>query len=161
MNRFIFVIATMLAVITSSCDTEEPRHSESSSSDYPSQTISQPSFDKFLSTTDYDGFDIRVRFKTGGDKESNLSAKVHWQAFAKKPTSTPTKSDLSHVESMRQYGSATYHNTGAKKGMTESVVYDKSHGGYSGGTYIYYYVECTNSKGTAESPMTHIIVARF
>lgn len=57
---------------------------------------------------------------------------------------------------MRQYEAATYHNTGSKKGMTESIVFDKSHVGYSG-SYIYYYVECRNSVGRAESSVTYMV----
>lgn len=61
---------------------------------------------------------------------------------------------------MRQYGSATYHNTGSKKGMTESIVFNKSHAGSTGGTYIYYYVECHNSNGSAETPVSYTVVKR-
>ena len=98
--------------------------------------------------------------KTGGDKESNIHATVYWKAYSKKLSSKPSKSELTKVESMRQYGSATYHNTGLKKGMTESIVFDKSHAGYNGGTYIYYYVECKNSVGSDESPISYEIVKR-
>ena len=122
--------------------------------------VKKPTFDKYLSTTDKDGFSIRVRFKTGGDKESNICATVYWKAYSKKPSTKPTKKDLTKIESMRQYGSATYHNTGSKKGMTESIVFDKSHAGYSGGTYIYYYVECTNSVGSDKSSISYQIVKR-
>lgn len=122
--------------------------------------VTKPTFDKFLSTTDTDGFSIRVRFKTGGDTESNIHATVYWKAYSKKPSSKPSKSELTKVESMRQYGAATYHNTGSKKGMTESIVFDKSHAGYNGGTYIYYYVECKNSVGSDESSISYEIVKR-
>ena len=81
--------------------------------------------------------------------------------FAKKPSAKPSKGDLKKVESMRQYGVATYHNTGPRKGMTESIVFDKSHGGYNGGTYIYYYVECRNSVGKAETAVDYVVVKRW
>lgn len=146
-----------------SCETEEPDEtysSSSSSSSTSKQTVSKPSFDKFLSTSDKASFSIRVRFKTGGDTEQNLSATVHWQAYSSKPSKTPSKNDLTTVESMRQYGAAVYHNTGDKKGMTESIVFDKSHAGYGGGKYIYYYVECKNSKGSASSSITYLVTPR-
>lgn len=151
-----------LALLFWSCETDEPDAPSNSSSQNTSnrQKITKPSFDKFLTTTDSDGFSIRVRFKTGGDKEENLGATVHWKAYSKKPASKPSKSDLTKVESMRKYGAATYHKTGSKKGMTESIVFDKSHAGVNGGTYIYYYVECTNSKGSADSPLDYTIVKR-
>lgn len=59
-----------------------------------------------------------------------------------------------------RYGSAVYHNTGSKKGMTESLVFANSHAGYNGGTYIYYYVECKNSVGSASSSISYTIVKR-
>lgn len=138
----------------SSCDTDEPDYPSSSTTN--KQKVTRPTFDKYLSTSDKASFSIRVRFKTGGDSESNLSATVHWKAYSSKQSSTPKKSDLNKVESMRQYGAATYHNTGSKKGMTESIVFDKSHAGYSS-SYIYYYVECHNSVGSAESSVTYMV----
>ena len=44
--------------------------------------------------------------------------------------------------------------------MTESIVFDKSHAGYNGSTYIYYYVECKNSVGSASSSISYTIVKR-
>lgn len=159
MLRNLF-ITIMLCVCFTSCDPDEDKPKLSTSTSTSSQSITRPSFDKFLSTSDKASFSIRVRFKTGGDKEQNINATVHWSAYASKPSKTPSKSELSKVESMRQYGSATYYNTGSKKGMTESIVFDKSHAGYSGGYYIYYYVECTNSKGSASSSITYMVTVR-
>lgn len=158
MNKILTTLfSLMLCFVITSCGEDEPE----SPSTNPSGTsntskVTKPSYDKDLSTSDLASFSIRVRFKTGGDKESNLSAKVHWKAYSSKPSNKPSKSDLTKVESMRQYGGATYHNTGSKKGMTESIVFDKSHAGY-GGSYIYYYVECENSKGSASSSVTYLI----
>ena len=148
--------------IISGCDKEDEETISSTTNveNSKKRNITKPTFDKFLTTTDTDGFSVRVRFKTGCDSESNLSATVHWGAYPQKPSKAPTKRELEKTESMRQYGSAVYHNTGSKKGMTESIVFDKSHGGYNGGTYIYYYVECKNSIGTDSSPITYTIVKR-
>ena len=146
----------ILCFVMASCGGDEPDSPSLNSGSTSSQNITKPSYDKDLSTSDLASFSIRVRFKTGGDKESNLSATVYWRAYSKKPSSKPSKSELTKVESMRQYGSATYHNTGSKKGMTESIVFDKSHAGY-GGSYIYYYVECENSKGSASSSVSYLI----
>lgn len=162
MNKIYYLAIWCIFIITPcllcSCDVDDVI--ESSTNDFNTQKITAPSFDKFLSTTNTDGFSIRVRFKTGGDKENNIHATVHWKAYSQKPSSKPSKSDLTKIESMRQYGAATYHNTGSKKGMTESIVFDKSHAGYNGGTYIYYYVECTNSVDSDESPISYEIVKR-
>ena len=155
--KFLIISALVVGMAFSSCDTDEPDSPSSSTSTTTiNQKVTKPSFDKYLSTSDKASFSIRVRFKTGGDRESNLSATVHWKAYSSKQSSTPKKSELNKVESMRQYGAATYHNTGSKKGMTESIVFDKSHAGYSG-SYIYYYVECHNSVGSAESSVTYMV----
>lgn len=157
MNKIIIpFLSLMLCFVMVSCGDDEPE-SPSSNETTTSQKITKPSYDKNLSTSDLASFSIRVRFKTGGDKESNLRATVYWRAYSSKPSSKPSESDLTKVESMRQYGTATYHNTGSKKGMTESIVFDKSHAGY-GGSYIYYFVECENSKGRASSPITYMKV---
>lgn len=63
-------------------DDENDIHT-SSTATTTTRKISAPKFDKHLTTTDLDGFIIRVRFKTGGDKESNLSATVHWKSYSK------------------------------------------------------------------------------
>ena len=163
MKKVFFLASVCFAAVTClfcGCSSDDENDNYSSSTSTTTQKISTPKFDKYLTTTDTDGFSIRVRFKTGGDKESNLSATVHWKNYSKKPSSTPTKKELTRVESMRQYGSAVYHNTGSKKGMTESIVFDKSHAGYNGGTYIYYYVECKNSVGSASSTISYTIVKR-
>lgn len=162
MNKTIsFLCACLMCLTITSCDRDdEPTNSTTTtSSTTKTQPITRPSFDKYLSTSDKASFSIRVRFKTGGDKEENISATVHWAAFSSKQSKTPSKSDLYKVESMRQYGGATYHKTGAKKGMTESIVFDKSHAGYSG-SHIYYYVECSNSKGTATTSVTYLVTPR-
>lgn len=153
-----FYLLILMLFTLSSCNPDEDGITCSPEENVPE--VTEPVFDKFLSTTDTDGFSIRVRFKTGGDKESNIHATVYWKAYSKKPASTPSKNALTEVESMRQYGSATYHNTGLLKGMTESIVFDKSHAGYDGGTYIYYYVKCQNSVGSDESKMSYTIVKR-
>lgn len=156
MKKLFFLISLILCLSITSCGDDEPESPSSTTGTTSTQKITKPSFDKDLSTSDLASFSIRVRFKTGGDKESNLSATVHWKAYSSNPSKKPSKSDLTKVESMRQYGSATYHNTGSKKGMTESIVFEKSHAGY-GGSYIYYYVECENSKGSASSSVTYLI----
>lgn len=155
------LLILLLTISISSCDTDEPEHN-SSSTTTPAQNakVTKPSFDKFMSTSDKDGFSIRVRFKTGGDKETKISAIVHWKAYSTKPSSKPSKGELTKTETMRQHGAATYHNTGSKKGMTESIVFDKSHAGYNGGTYIYYYAECGNSVGSCETSVDYVIVKR-
>ncbi|MCM1316885.1 MAG: hypothetical protein NC241_01740 [Bacteroides sp.] len=155
-SKLLLLPMLVISLTFSSCNTDEPDSSSTSSTTTTNKKVAKPKFDKFLSTSDMATFSIRVRFKTGGDREANLNATVHWKAYSKKPSSTPKKSELSIVESMRQYGAATYHNTGSKKGMTESIVFDKSHAGCRS-SYIYYYVECSNSVGSSETSITYMV----
>lgn len=162
MKSLHHILIATIFILSCGCETDSECMPSSSSSQYEVSTskVTRPTFDSFLSTTDKDGLSIRVRFKTGGDAESNINATVYWKAYAQKPSSKPQKSDLTKVERMRQYGSPVYHNSGSKKGMTYSIVFDKSHAGYNSGTYVYYYVVCQNSKGSASSPLTFEVVKR-
>jgi hypothetical protein len=151
----LFVLLSSICLLA--CDDDEPESTIQTSTTSSSKIVA-PSFDSYLTTTDTDGFSIRVRFKTGGDDPSNMSATVYWKAYSKKPTTNPKKNDLTQIESMRQYGAPVYYNTGSQKGLTKSIVYDKSHAGYNSGTYIYYMVECRNSKGSCSTSITFTII---
>ena len=143
-------LSSAIAVSLSSCDKEEENtfFNEPEMPEYSS--LRKPKLDKYLTTTDLDGFSLRVRFNNGGDTNDNMSCIVHWRAYPGKPSSTPKASDMNKHESMRQYGGGTKTKT----------VFDKSHAGYSGGTYIYYYFECSNSKYTTETDVTYTVVKR-
>jgi hypothetical protein len=109
--------------------------------------VGKPSFEKYLTTTYSDGFSIRMRFDNGGDIKQNMSCTVHWKAYPKKPSSTPTVSDLTKNESMRIYASTS-----------GSTTFDKSHAGFIEGTYIYYCATCSNSKYSVTTPVTFCII---
>ena len=145
-NLFLIIAVAMLGLI--SCEKYDPINSNNVSY-HESTNITMPSFEKYLTTTDYDGFSIRMRFDNGGDTRENMSCTVHWRAYSSKPSKTPTKSDLTKNESMRIYGSTV-----------RSTVFDKSHAGYNGGTYIYYCATCSNSRYSVTTPVTFCIVKR-
>lgn len=147
-----FILIFVILVATASCEKEEPKRSgsySSSSSGTLTNKVSKPKYEKNLTTTDLDGFSIRLRFNNGGDSYDNMSCTLYWSAYPSKPSKTPQKSNLRKVEDMRIYD----HNK-------KSTVFDKSHAGYSGGTYIYYCAECSNSKGTCTTNVTYTIVKR-
>ena len=137
----------MLAII--SCETYEPVDMNQSHDTEEETRVEIPSFEKYLTTTDYDGFSIRMRFDNGGDTRDNMSCTVHWKAFSSKPSSTPTLRDLTNNESMRICGNTR-----------NSTTFDKSHAGYRGGTYIYYCATCSNSRYSVTTPVTFCIVKR-
>lgn len=146
-NLFLIFAFAILGLI--SCEKYDPTNSNSVTHRDESTKITSPTFEKYLTTTDYDGFSIRMRFDNGGDTRENMSCIVHWRAYAKKPSSTPTTSDLTNNESMRIYGNTV-----------RSTVFDKSHAGYNGGTYIYYCATCSNSRYSVTTPVTFCIVKR-
>lgn len=143
----LFMAIGLLATATS-CDKDEDTFHDEIEAPTTSK-LSAPKLDKHLTTTDYDGVSFRVRFTNGGDTNENMSCKVHWRKYASKPTKTPNASDMTEHETMRQYA-------GTKTKMT----FDKSHARFSGGTYLYYYYECSNSRHTTKTNVTYCIVKR-
>lgn len=151
MKRYFSAMIQCVLLCTSSfivlsCDKNDP---DIEYEEVVTSNVSLPSFDKYLTTTDADGFSIRIRFKNGGDVRENMSCTVYWEAFTNKPSSTPTKRGLTNSEQM-----SIYNHTKTK------TTFDKSHAGYRGGTYIYYYAECQNSKGSCETDVAYAIVKR-
>ena len=147
-RKLIYLMAAAVMCITS-CEKYEPMDTNHSHEHEQATRISSPSFEKYLTTTNHDGFSIRMRFDNGGDTRENMSCTVHWRAYGSKPSSTPTISDLTNTESMRIYGNTT-----------GSTTFDKSHAGYRGGTYIYYCATCSNSRYSVTTPVTFCIVKR-
>lgn len=144
----LFIGIGMLAT-TTSCDKEEDTFYDEPEIPVTSN-LSVPELDKYLTTTDYDGVSFRVRFTNGGDTNENMSCKVHWRRYASKPSKTPKASEMTEHETMRKYGSGTKTKT----------TFDKSHAGFSGGTYLYYYFECSNSRHTTKTDVTYCIIKR-
>jgi len=145
---FYNMLLTTLALTFYSCDKEEITQ-ETSITIPGGSNLTSPTLDKILTTTDYDGFSIRLRFTNGGDVTDNISCKVHWRAYSSKPSTMPRTSDMNQSEPMRTYASTKTKTT-----------FDKSHAGYKGGTYIYYYAVCKNSKYSCTTPVTFTIVKR-
>ncbi len=150
--KSIFVALTALAmsVAFTSCDKEEDNTFLSEPEAPAVSNLSAPKLDKYLTTTDYDGVSFRVRFTNGGDTNENMSCKVHWRRYSSKQSKTPKASDMTEHETMRQYGGGTKTKT----------TFDKSHAGFRGGTYLYYYFECSNSRHTTKSEVTYCVVKR-
>lgn len=150
-KSFIICLSVFLSsIILSSCEKEESiaKH-EKEESTITTTSISKPTLGKDLTTTTTDQVSFRCRFNNGGDITDNMSCTVHWKQYGSKPSSTPKTSDLTKSETMRQYSSTS-----------KSTTFDKTHAGFSGGTYIYYYFECNNSKYTTKSDVTYCIVKR-
>ena len=140
------VFLCVFSIIIISCDREDTDFYDK---DNTISKVSAPTFDKYLTTTDTDGFSIRLRFTNGGDDRENMSCQVYWKAFSSKPSSAPSEQDLTKSEHMR-----IYDHTKTK------TTFDKSHAGYNGGTYIYYYAVCKNSKGSCKTDITYTIIKR-
>lgn len=114
--------------------------------------VEAPTFEKYLTTTDYTGFTIKLRFNNGGDSYENMKCQVYWRAYSKKPSTTPTEQDMTNSESM----GISDHND-----STNKTIFEKSHYGYNGGTYIYYYAVCENSKGSCKTDLSYTIIPRL
>lgn len=72
MRKVSFLTSFCLAFATClfcGCSPDDGNDNHSSSTTTTTQKVTAPKFDKHLTTTDLDGFSIRVRFKTGGTKK--------------------------------------------------------------------------------------------
>lgn len=154
MKTIKLILFALMAVLSSamvtSCDKEDGNTFFDEPETPVSSNVSAPKLDKYLTTTDYDGVSFRVRFTNGGDVSENMNCKVHWCRYSSKPSKAPKASDMDKHESMRQYGSGTKTKT----------TFDKSHAGFSGGSYLYYYFECSNSRHTTKTDVTYCVVKR-
>ena len=143
----IFAFSLCL-VLQTSCDKDDDEYY--SDVERPGTShLDAPRMDRNLTYTDYDGVTFRVRFTNGGDTMGNVDCKVHWRAYAAKPSKTPDKSEMTEHDYMRVYDSNNYKTT-----------FDEAHVGLHSRRYIYYYFECSNSKKTTETSMTYCIVKR-
>lgn len=153
MKNFNFLFVALIigtCFLTASCSSDDDDdYGYNNSTQTPSSKVSQPSFEKNLTTTTTSDVSMRCRFSNGSDTWNNMSCTVHWCQYSSKPSTTPTTSDMTKHESMRQYGTTT-----------KSTTFDKTHSGFSGGTYIYYYFECKNSKYTTTTTIKYCIVKR-
>lgn len=137
-------ILSALSLGVTSCSENNPIYIEDITNN-----IVAPIFDAYLTTTTTDNFSLRIRFKNGGDDRENMSCQVHWKAYSTKPSSLPSERDLTKSEWMRIYD----HNK-------IKTTFDTSHAGYNGGTYIYYYAECKNTKGSCKTKITYTVIKR-
>lgn len=139
-----------ITLCTTSCskdDEDDDDYYEAPSTS--ASSVSTPVFDKDLTTTTLYDVSFRCRFKNGGDTEKNMNCTVHWRKYTSKPSSSPKASEMSKHESMRQYSTTSTKTT-----------FDKTHSDFSGGNYIYYYFECSNSRYTTKTDVTYCVVKR-
>lgn len=148
-NLFHALIICCCLTTVQSCDKDSDNILDNEPYQPETSNVSSPKLDKYLTTTDYDGVSFRVRFTNGNDKPENMACTVHWTSFGSKPGKTPSKSDMTKHEAMRQYDFTKYKTT-----------FDKSHAGFSGGTYLYYYFECSNSRHTTSTDVTYCVIKR-
>lgn len=142
---YIMLIASMFV----SCSEDDNEMDDNYTLPETETDLETPTLDRYLTTTDLDGFSIRARFDNGGDKTENMSCTVYWKAYSSKPSKTPSASELTKRESMRVYASTKITTT-----------FDKSHAGYGDGTYIYYYMKCQNSRFSCTTPVTYTVITR-
>ncbi len=147
-KSLLFVLVAGLSLLSIGCDKDDDGNSNKEVQK-PVTNISKPTFEKYLTTTTTSDVSLRCRFNNGGDTWNNMSCTVHWRSYASKPTTTPKASNMTKHESMRQYASTS-----------RSTTFDKTHAGFSSGTYVYYYFECKNSKYTTTTNVTFCVVKR-
>lgn len=135
--------------MTTSCDKGDDNFNYNDVEETPISKVSEPTFSKNLTTTTMSEVSMRCRFSNGGDTWENMSCTVHWRQYGSKQAKMPKAFDMSKHESMRQYDTTS-----------RSTTFDKTHTGFFGGTYVYYYFECINSKYTIKTDVTFCMVKR-
>lgn len=161
---FAFIMALGIALTAVSCGKDDDGYDPKKDHGYDfitgggldngggssSSNLTQPVHKKEMTTTTTTDVTFKCIFENGGDECTNMRCNVYWASYSKKPSSKPTASELRKCESMREY------STSSKRETT----FTKSHSGLSGGTYIYYYYECRNSKYTTKTDVMWNIVKR-
>ena len=127
-------LALVLSITMVSCDKEEYVSEIDIEIPSNSSKLEMPKEKRNLTTTTHSDVSFRPTFTNGGDISDNMNCIVHWRKYSSKPTKTPKASDMNNHESMRIYTRQKY-----------QTVFDKSHTGFDGGQYIYYYFECSNN----------------
>lgn len=149
-SKFKYIaLALVLATALVSCNKEE--YSSEIDIEIPSNSskLEKPKEKRNLTTTTHSEVSFRPTFTNGGDISDNMNCIVHWRKYSSKPTKTPKASDMTNHESMRIYSIQKY-----------QTVFDKTHTGFNGGQYVYYYFECSNSKYTTQTDITYCVVKR-
>lgn len=145
LEKFILTVLffTTLAVLTS-CEKDSDYIYEEES---PISNVSMPIFVKDITlTTNYEA-KFMVRFDNGGDIAENMYCTLYWRPYSKKPNEIPDHDDLYKCDNMRQYARTK-----------KTTTFEETEVGLNEGTFIYYYFECTNSKGTTKTDVMRAIV---
>lgn len=149
-SRFKYIVLALALTTTMvSCSKDEYTSETDIENPSTSSKLETPKEKRNLTTTTYSEVSFRPTFTNGGDISDNMSCIVHWRKYSSKPTKTPRASDMNNHESMRIYSRQKY-----------QTVFDKSHTGFNGGQYVYYYFECSNSKYTTKTDVTFCVVKR-
>ncbi|MDO5764913.1 MAG: hypothetical protein Q4P84_04310 [Elusimicrobiales bacterium] len=139
-----------VGVSFTSCSKDDDEYdSMSSYQSSSSSSLTKPELAKNITTTTYDDLNFKARFSNGGDTYDNMTCTVYWGSYTKKQATTPKVSALTKSGSMKLYDTAK-----------KSTTFSKSYTGLSGGTCIYYYFKCSNSKYTVNTDVTYCIIKR-
>lgn len=148
-KTFLTLLIAGASFFSVGCNKEDDGYGSGNVGQTPATKLSNPTLDSNITTTTTSEVSFRCRFKNGGDTWQNMTCTVHWRQYSSKPSSAPKVSEMTKHETMRQYASTSV-----------STTFDKTHTGFKGGTYVYYYFECSNSKYKATSNVTYCVVKR-
>lgn len=135
--KWLYVLFLMIVVV--GCDTDSLKDDEPEVNNNNNKDITLPSLKKDLTTATYATYQILLSFDNGGDDTENMSATVFYETYAGTPSEEPTKSDLTERDNMRIYKSS------------RTITYFESSHATGNAKWVYYYVRCSNSKGSIET----------
>lgn len=142
-----FTMITLSCVAISSCTPDDEPKSDNTSNTSSAPSEVKPEIAKISSTATTSDFTVTFRVKsvntpTVSMKYSGESGKTSSPSLKK--SSTPTCVNI--VEMKSEKYSWYYYKT--------------THTGFSGGTYVYYQISASNSKGSDKSSIEYCIIKR-
>lgn len=115
----------------------------------PSGKVSKPSISKVASATTSTDFDATFKIKS---EEMPSSVIFHYVSYSNKTTNVS-------ASKCNKSSSCVFQRVEGKN--TKYWYYRASHTGFKQGYYIYYYVEATNSAGTAKTTVNSNVFKRI
>ena len=143
----ILLINLCMAGVFCACggddDDDDYAYPNNEESGHSSHNVSRPSISVLTATSTTTEFTVVFEVRS---EEEPSSVTLHYGRNSSS-TSSPTINKSSSCRLQRKANNTYY--------------YSKTHAGFTGGNYIYFYGEVTNSAGTSKSQTSHVIIKRM
>lgn len=145
-SKFKWAFIISMAFFVMGCDTDEPSTGNGSGSTSQTSKEVTPQVKIITSASTKDDFTVSFRVKS----VEKPSVSLYWSSHSSK-TSNP---------SLNKHSTVTHTYDEVKQSGYTWWYYKVTHAGFSPGDYVYYKVSASNSKGSDESSVGHVIIKR-